>query len=1150
MKITDYPFFYLNLTLKACHFLFIFLVISFANTGLMAATQDSGQKSGSLAISKAALQDKIEAINARQGIDEAFKSKILKFYQSAQDNLSNSDGYKTQETDFKKAVKQAPEKIKKLQKDIEQLQSRLTNQTLEDFTRIPAEELDQRLIIEKGKISNLDDQITKLETDVTLQSTRPQLIRQEILTAQQDLEATQKKLETQPTGANTQIEIEARQTFLKTLIDSRTAELKMLDVEAISNPARVDLLKTQLQLLNLQKNVLALTNNSIETLLTEHRQQEAKEMQDALNQAEKELSGKHILIQTITRKNIDYSKELQKTTDRIEYYNDQKTKLEALIGQIDADYKSADKKISLAGLSPALGKILHKQRRSLLAQDPFTSQSETLQSETASTSLEQFKVEDNLKQLTDIDSGINEIMSLQVDPSLPLEQRMMIQAEVRILINTQKDLLNKLSVAYTTYLRVLGDFDFASRQLAGLKEKFAAYLDEKLLWVKSSEPININFFTGLYHSIQWLLSPFNWLMVMDDTAKLVVRKLFISLLGLFSFAVLLVAGKQVKLRLKPLNEKVEKIYSDNFNYTLVAIAYTVMLVMPVPLFLHFFGKFLSGHSFVANFTNAVGEGFIASAMPYFFLQFFYRLFTPAGIAHKHFQWPEETTSTLRKQIAWIRFIAVAGIFIINCSGASKISEHGDNLGRLSLTIIMIAIAVFFSRLLHPRHGILKDYFQLNPDNWFAKMRFVWYSATILVPLTIIGFAVAGYYLSALELQQKLVVTLRLIFLLVVVHALVIRWLTLVNRQLAINNARQKRKAAAISEKPPAAVGSEDPILPIDQQQIDIPKINVQTIKLLNVFIGISLISGFWVIWKNILPAFSFLDNIVLWQHMAMIDNQESYQPITLTNLMLAGLYVFVVIVAIRNFYGVMELLVFRRWAIEPGSRYAVNQLARYLLVAIGIISVANQLGGSWSQVQWLVAALSVGLGFGLQEIFANLVSGIILLFERPIRIGDVVTIGTVTGKVSRIEMRATTLIDLDQKDLIVPNKTFITSQLVNWTLSDAITRLVIPVGIAYNSDVELAHQVMLDTVKSTPQVLAEPEPSVLFIGFGDSALNFSIRIFVNELKNRLPVTHDLLMRLEKAFREHNIEIPVPQRDIHIRSMPTGVDKNAGISGNF
>jgi potassium efflux system protein len=133
-------------------------------------------------------------------------------------------------------------------------------------------------------------------------------------------------------------------------------------------------------------------------------------------------------------------------------------------------------------------------------------------------------------------------------------------------------------------------------------------------------------------------------------------------------------------------------------------------------------------------------------------------------------------------------------------------------------------------------------------------------------------------------------------------------------------------------------------------------------------------------------------------------------------------------------------------------------------------------------------------------------------------------------------MRATTLIDADQKEHVVPNKTFITSQLVNWSLSDAITRLVLPVSIAYGSDVELAHKVMLDTVLSTPLILSEPVPSVLIVGFGENALNFSIRIFVSEVANRMPVTHDLYLRLEKALREHKIEIPFPQRDIHIRSV--------------
>jgi potassium efflux system protein len=256
-------------------------------------------------------------------------------------------------------------------------------------------------------------------------------------------------------------------------------------------------------------------------------------------------------------------------------------------------------------------------------------------------------------------------------------------------------------------------------------------------------------------------------------------------------------------------------------------------------------------------------------------------------------------------------------------------------------------------------------------------------------------------------------------------------------------------------------------------------------------------------------------------------------------LILAGIYFFIVLVSVRNFSGVMELLVFSRLSKEPGTRYAVNQLAKYTLLTLGFISIANELGGNWSQVQWLVAALSVGLGFGVQEIFANMVSGVILLVERPIRVGDTVSIDGVTGKILHIQMRATTLLDLDQKQLIVPNKTFITSRLVNWTLSNPITHVEVLIGIAYGSNVELALKLMLDTVKLTPKVLAEPVPSVLFIKFAENSLTFSIAFFVSELANSSLAIHDLHLRLDKAFRENKIEIPLPQRDIHIQTQAIG-----------
>ena len=404
----------------------------------------------SLVISKASLQVKIDSISTRQGLDEAAKSKIIKLYQSAQNNLNNIEAFNGRIAAFKQAIKQAPEQTKRLQKEIELTQPKLDKQKLEDFSVIATEELEQRLIIEKEKISNLDEQLKKLENELALQNNRPQLIRQEMATALQDIDASQKKLAMPTTGSSLTLEAEAEQLYLKTLMDVRTVELKMLDIESISNPSRVELIKTQYQLLDIQKAGFTPVVAAIENSLADRKQQQAKDAQDALAQTENELSGKHPAIQEITKENIQYSKDLQQITGKIDSYNEQKIKFDAKAAEIDNDFKSAEKKIGLAGLSPALGKILREQRRNLVTPTELIELSETIQNETALTSLEQFKVEDNLKKLVDINTVLHEKMVLMVDQTLPEQERMRVQAELRVLMNTQKDLLNKLSIADST----------------------------------------------------------------------------------------------------------------------------------------------------------------------------------------------------------------------------------------------------------------------------------------------------------------------------------------------------------------------------------------------------------------------------------------------------------------------------------------------------------------------------------------------------------------------------------------------------------------------------------------------------------------------------------------------------------------------------
>lgn len=236
----------------------------------------------------------------------------------------------------------------------------------------------------------------------------------------------------------------------------------------------------------------------------------------------------------------------------------------------------------------------------------------------------------------------------------------------------------------------------------------------------------------------------------------------------------------------------------------------------------------------------------------------------------------------------------------------------------------------------------------------------------------------------------------------------------------------------------------------------------------------------------------------------------------------------------------MQFVLLARLPLDRGARHAVELISCYAATLLGLIVACRMLGMTWSSVQWLAAAMTVGLGFGLQEIFANLVSGLIILFERPIRIGDMVTVNGTTGRVSKMRIRATTITDFDRRELIVPNKKFITEDVINWTLSDPVTRIVTKVGISYSSDPSKAREVLLEIAADHPLVLDEPAASAVFTAFGSSTLDLELRAFLASRDNFPELQTDLHLEIEKRFAEAGLEIAFPQQDIHIRSIDTAL----------
>lgn len=222
--------------------------------------------------------------------------------------------------------------------------------------------------------------------------------------------------------------------------------------------------------------------------------------------------------------------------------------------------------------------------------------------------------------------------------------------------------------------------------------------------------------------------------------------------------------------------------------------------------------------------------------------------------------------------------------------------------------------------------------------------------------------------------------------------------------------------------------------------------------------------------------------------------------------------------------------------IDLGVRIAVGTIFRYIILVIGLVIVLQTVGIDLSTLTVLFGALGIGIGFGLQNVTNNFVSGIIILLERPIKVGDRIEIGDVNGDVVRVSMRATTIVTNDNISIIVPNSDFISSKVINWSHTDRNIRFNYPVGVSYKEDPDKVKKILLEVAASNDGVLKEPKPDVLFSDFGESYLEFKLRIWTREYINRPGVLKSkLYFEIFKKFRENGIEIPYPHRDIMIRN---------------
>src|SRR6266404_1630702 len=258
-------------------------------------------------------------------------------------------------------------------------------------------------------------------------------------------------------------------------------------------------------------------------------------------------------------------------------------------------------------------------------------------------------------------------------------------------------------------------------------------------------------------------------------------------------------------------------------------------------------------------------------------------------------------------------------------------------------------------------------------------------------------------------------------------------------------------------------------------------------------------------------------------------------PVSVMSLAL-GVSVFILtLVAARSFSSLLERRIEKRTHLDPGIRYTIARLAKYGLVTVGVLVALKQaFGVDLTSIAVVFTALSVGIGFGLQYLAADIASGFILLFERPVRVGDRITIGDDEGDVQSINLRTTVVSTNDRISIIVPNSKLVSQRLINWSYGDPRARISIPVSVAYGSDIERVTKTLLAAAEDVDNVLRDPAPKVQFLKFGDWSLDFRLLVWTNRPRLHTQIRSDINYRIEKLFRDAGIEIPFPQTELRLR----------------
>ncbi len=851
-------------------------------------------------------------------------------------------------------------------------------------------------------------------------------------------------------------------------------------------------------------------------------------------------------IQTNQREISEMAVEQAELVTRETAFEHENERLLRLIEDIKRAHERMIKAVELGGSTAEVSNLLQKRRALAPSPKALTRHTLEYQALLSNASLRQLELDERLRDTRDNERILDQIPGFD---QLADAKREALRQQVQDVQSRYRESLFDLWKTYTRFISKLSALDANTLQLIQISRDYRAFIDDRLLWMPSTDLIPIHKGRLLLDGLHWFGLPANISGLLADLQRVVTERGLYFAVWLTGLLALLSLRRRAVNDLRTTAEATRKVRSDSLMGTAKSLGSTLLLILPLPWALVGAGVLLGHLPGAHEYSTVVAVGLQSAGHTLLLLRTLRQVCRPDGLARAHLSWNPVLCENLGKQATWLAPMAAPLAFLtttgaisvpsafIRSTGALQAEVPGLlSLGRLSIIVLLFLLAVAVYRIWRKDGPVMQAMAESPDQAKWAHYHILWFVPALLVPLFLAVAALVGFYYTAAFLAGKAGETIWFVLGLVLLKDLVLRGIYVAQRRLRFEEALRYREETLAQQAEPSQATNDTAVdeLPLEDQKPNYGQLGDQVRQLVKLGFTITLLVGLWLIWRDDIPALNFLDEIALpISTNKLVDGVSTEVQLTLgdmvAGLLLGGLALF----AARHIPALLELTLLQRLPLSRASRYAVTTLTQYIVAMVGLVISFKALGLQWSSIQWLVAALSVGLGFGLQEIVANFISGIILLFEQPIRVGDVVTVDGTSGTVSRIRIRATTIVSWERQELVIPNKTFITGQLINWTLSDTVTRVFITVGVSYASDTRKAMELMAEAAAEHPKILTEPPPRISFEGFGDNALTLNMRAFLSEVDARLQTITELHQAILDKLRAAGIEIAFPQRDLHL-----------------